>query len=142
MPKQSLRSTLNNLINLTVSTGTSIKGDLKDFRFANALLVTVYQNNRTFEQKSIGMINEMNTRRPHNDSAEFGLTEYSDMSHDEFAAMKLNGNLTNMNFNQQKNIIVKDGDDRTWKNLLPHNIIRYERDVFGNIDRLPKRIDW
>ncbi len=78
------------------------------------------------------MIKYMNTLRTKNDSARFGFTEYSDMTHDEFVAAKLSTDLTKDY--RQINSIIKEPS--------LHNIIRYTRDAINDTDRLPLKIDW
>lgn len=85
------------------------------------------------------MINLMNARRTHKDSARFGTTEYSDMSHDEFLATKLNMDLINMD--RRINSIIKERSD-TSSSSASYNIIRYTRDTTADMDGLPMKIDW
>lgn len=87
------------------------------------------------------MINSMNTLRTHKDSAEFGITEYSDLSHGEFLATKLNRNLTKVTANRQINFITKGLAER-FKTPNSFNIIRYTRDTVGDVDSLPMKVDW
>lgn len=87
------------------------------------------------------MINSMNKLRTHKDSAEFGITEYSDLSHGEFLATKLNRNLTKVTANRRINSITKDIAERL-KGPNSFNIIRYTRDTIGDMDSLPMKIDW
>lgn len=76
------------------------------------------------------MINSMNKLRTHADSARFGFTEYSDMSHGEFLTTKLNKDLTKVTANS----ITKERAGR--------NIIRYTRDAILDMGSLPKKVDW
>lgn len=92
------------------------------------------------EQKSLATINSMNTHRKHNDSARFGLTEYSDMSYSEFAKTKLNGGFKNSITNRQRNSIMKEQADSN--RPISYNIIRYARNTKVDVPSLPKRIDW
>lgn len=82
----------------------------------------------------------MNTFRTHKDSARFGITEYSDMSHSEFLATKLNGDLTKATANRRINYVTEKPPERRRTN--PYNIIRYTRDTIGDADSLPMKIDW
>lgn len=81
----------------------------------------------------------MNALRTHTDSARFGFTEYSDLSHGEFLETKLNRNLTKVTVNRQTNSITKE---QAHHRTVTYNIIRYTRDAVGDTDSLPKKIDW
>lgn len=88
------------------------------------------------------MIKSMNTLRTHGDSAQFGLTEYSDMTHAEFIAAKLNRNTISATvMDRRLNSIPKERDDH-WKTPMPQNIIRYARSTIWNMGSLPKKVDW
>lgn len=87
------------------------------------------------------MINLMNARRTHKDSARFGTTEYSDMSHDEFLATKLNVDLMKPTSDRRINSIIKERSD-TSSSSASYNIIRYTRDTTADMDGLPMKIDW
>lgn len=79
----------------------------------------------------------MNTLRTHKDSARFGLTEYSDMTHEEFLAARLDRNPM---LSPQINSIFKDGYNH--RQFSPHSIMRYTRNVIGDTNSLPNKVDW
>lgn len=103
--------------------------------------VEEYQTRFRAFQRSLAIINSMNKFRTHKDSARYGITEYSDMSHDEFITTKLNGGAKGFIKNRISNSIIKEKDDRRNKQSK-YNIIRYVRDTVSNGYNLPKRVDW
>lgn len=76
------------------------------------------------------MINSMNKLRKHENSARFGFTEYSDMSHGEFITTKLKKDFRKVTVNS----VTKERAGR--------NIIRYSRDAVDDMSSIPKKIDW
>lgn len=83
----------------------------------------------------------MNTLRKNEDSAEFGLTEYSDMTHAEFVAKKLSWSSTAGTMDPLQNSIVKERFDHR-KTPIAQNIIRYARGAVWDVSSLPKKVDW
>ncbi|KAJ6636040.1 Cathepsin O [Pseudolycoriella hygida] len=97
--------------------------------------VDEYRRRLALFQTSLEMIESMNKLRKDENSASFGFTEYSDMSHDEFLTIKLAPNSRSS---------YKTLDSRRM-NLSAFNIIRYTRnarDVCAEMNSLPQKVDW
>ncbi|XP_037038649.1 cathepsin O-like [Bradysia coprophila] len=108
----------------------------KSYRFD----VDEYRRRFITFQTSLEVIKSMNTLRTHEDSARFGLTEYSDMTHAEFVAAKLNRNSIKARTDRRSNSIIKETRD-DWKSPMSQNIIRYAR-AASDVDDLPRKVDW
>lgn len=102
-------------------------------RFNKTYNATEFENRFAKFQETLRFIDELNSERTSNDSARYGLTEFSDMSREEFLDHKLQRHLHKHMHNHKSHQHDKDGK----KHESHSNHVKRR-----SLDGLPDLVDW
>ncbi|KAK3921726.1 Cathepsin O [Frankliniella fusca] len=100
-------------------------------KFNKSYNATEFEARFTKFQETLKFIEELNSNRPSNDSARYGLTEFSDMSKDEFLDRKLQKHLHRRLHHHRSHNSKNKVDDTTENHIKKRSV-----------DGLPDLVDW